>query len=121
MLKTPEVKKIQNVHETYKNIGYCVATVIINYFIQKALSVAFLFFNKCEQSRSTLIQLLNNVPDAVIVLKPVVTIDVYNDDCVSTTPITTQFKTKYCNERVDEFFNLDLSKLNEQELEDNGH
>ena len=57
------------------------------------------------------------MPDAVIVLKPVFEIEVYE----STTPIATQFNTKYCNERVDEFFNLDLSKYNEQELEDHGH
>ena len=38
----------------------------------------------------------------------------------TTQEIVTQFKTQYCNERVDEFFNLSLSKLSALSLEAKG-
>jgi hypothetical protein len=92
-------------------------TFLIGYFIQTALSLASIYVHKCAQSRSTLIQLLNNVPDAVILFKPILKLSVYENDCQNTTEIATQFKTLYCNERVDEFFNLNFSKLRADELE----
>ena len=51
------------------------------------------------------------MPDAVIVLQPSVKLDMNEGYEI------VQYRTKYCNERVDEFFNLDLSKLSEEELE----
>ena len=45
---------------------------------------------------------------------------IYAPDCETTQEIVTQFKTQYCNERVDEFFNLSLSKLSALSLEAKG-
>ena len=86
--------------------GFCFFTLVITYAIQGFMALMFIYKQMNEQARSTLLDLINNVPDAVILLEPQEkpTLTVTSEDIRSGNIGALFYDMLYCNQRTELIF-----------------
>jgi nitrogen-specific signal transduction histidine kinase len=66
---------------------------LLSYSIRRVMTQFFMMQMEAEKTRDSVTQILDNLPDAVIMLE--------------------SNKLQYCNKQADNFFGVDLSKLSQ--------
>ena len=68
-------------------------TFLLSYSIRRVMTQFFVMQMEAEKTRDSVTQILDNLPDAVIMLE--------------------SHKLQYCNKQADKFFGVDLSHLSQ--------
>jgi len=88
--------------------GFILVLLTFSYMITGALVLSFIYHKMSESTRQSLLDLINNVPDAVLLLEPRVTppcLDGENDEEIQAGNIgVTFYDLLYFNEKTEEIF-----------------